>query len=159
MSPGDDERRLGQGGVTSSKVERQQDHDHGATRDDRALRDWPDDEAAAAAGRCTGADGKTYAMRPLTGPELEFLRGRAHYLWHAEGQSVRQIVGRLQVENNVRRSVGAVHGWLTTWQCDHCSGGEDGSPEHPTGAVAEPCSGVPSETPERQVGTPAEVAQ
>ncbi len=69
-----------------------------------------------------GVDGKTYQRHPSTPVERDYLAGRVHYLRHAEGRSVRQIVTALQQDDNARRSVGWVSQIIRTWTCDQCSG-------------------------------------
>lgn len=72
--------------------------------------------------RVLGLDGKSYPSNPLPSDDLDFVRGRVHYLHHDEGLSVRQIVARLEDDNNVKRSVGSVSAYLTRWLCAECSG-------------------------------------
>ncbi|EFL01622.1 predicted protein [Streptomyces sp. SPB78] len=76
-----------------------------------------------------GLDGKTYPGS-VSGEERIWLRGRVHYLRHAESLSVRQIAARLQDEHGVRRSVGWVHDALQR-PCTHCvQVSRKGTPEH-----------------------------
>ena len=73
--------------------------------------------------RVLGCDGKWYPYHPLTGEDRSYLIGHAHFLKHAEGLSVRQIVAALAIEG-IRRSVGSVSSYLTAYQCEDCSGEE-----------------------------------
>lgn len=84
--------------------------------------------------RVRGLDGKTYPPSALCLADRSYLVGRAHYLAHDEGLSVRQIVARLELDHGVRRSVGSVSTWLRTWTCDLCSGGAKHTPEQAQGA-------------------------
>ena len=77
--------------------------------------------------RVFGLDGKNYPSRPLSRGDRLRLIGRVHTLAH-EGLSVRQIVVRLG-EEGVRRSVGSVSEYLTTYRCSDCSGGAFCPPE------------------------------
>jgi hypothetical protein len=76
----------------------------------------------APSGRVLGIDGKTYPAWSMHLDDLDFLRGRVHFLAHHEHLSIRQIVTRIEEDHGVHRSVGTVHSWLTDWRCEHCSG-------------------------------------
>ena len=71
-----------------------------------------------------GLDGKRYPSRPLTQRERAYLIGRAHYLAHDEGLSVRQIAARLTDETGLTRAVGTIAGYLK-YRCIKCSGASD----------------------------------
>lgn len=79
--------------------------------------------------RVTGLDGKSYPARRR---DRDSFAGHAHYMAHEEHLSVRGIVAAF-AEVGHRVSVGAVHSWLTEWQCVACpvQVGRSGAPEHP----------------------------
>jgi hypothetical protein len=71
--------------------------------------------------RVLGVDGKSYPEY-VPAEQRARIAGRVHYLSHAEGLSVRQIVARLEADHGIRRSVGWVSTTLRTKQCIKCSG-------------------------------------
>lgn len=105
----------------------------------RSTTDTPHGEprhADSTPNRVLGMDGKTYPSRQLHRKGRDYLVGRAHWLAHADGLSIRQIMAVIAEETGVQRSVGAIHSWLR-WQCDHCSGAQNSPPEQlPAGSAA-----------------------
>jgi hypothetical protein len=75
----------------------------------------------SAALRTLGRDGKSYPRYVLDPREREYLRGRVHYLRHADGLTLQSIVAVLREEHpQCASSVGTVSQWLRSWRCDHC---------------------------------------
>ena len=80
-----------------------------------------------------GIDGKRYPGRYAPQEIRDHLFGRAHYLRHEDGLSIRRIVAALADEGH-RRSVGWVAGVLAE-PCTHCSGVQSDTPEQSTGST------------------------
>lgn len=81
-----------------------------------------------------GIDGKRYPGRYAPKEVRDYLFGRAHYLRHEEGLSIRGIQAALSDEG-YRRSVGWVAGILRE-PCVKCSGDQPATPEHLSGGSA-----------------------
>ena len=85
--------------------------------------------------RVTGIDGKDYPGRYAPKEVRDYVFGRAHYLKHEEGMSVRGIAAALADEGH-KRSVGSVAAYLKE-PCIHCSGGSHDSAEQLRSGVAD----------------------
>jgi hypothetical protein len=68
-----------------------------------------------------GADRKLYSARPLSHVELNQRRWLAHNLVHRDGLSIRQAQRTMRESYGIRRSVGAIHGDLKRFECQHCA--------------------------------------
>lgn len=79
--------------------------------------------------RMTGLDGKSYPAAPLPAKDRAFLIDAVHHFHCAERLSVRNTLACIQDEHGIRRSVGWAAGVLKTYECAHCSGERNGTPE------------------------------
>lgn len=83
-----------------------------------------------------GLDGKRYPARQLATEQREYLIGRAHYLAHHDGLSVRGIKAQIERETGLARSVGTIASYLKR-PCIMCvQVAQNWAPEHPAEAEA-----------------------
>jgi hypothetical protein len=84
-------------------------------------------------------DGRRYPAEPLTREQRNRLRWLAHNLHCRDGQTIRQVQATMLESYAVRRSIGAIHGDLTRFECPHCAepppGPQPQSQEQPAAAV------------------------
>ena len=75
-----------------------------------------------------GIDGKRYP-RPLGVQERLGLIAVVHVMHHEYRLSIRQIIGALETQHGIRRSLGTVSAYLSDFLCADCSGGQVEPPE------------------------------